>query len=217
MSFRPSGWNVVIVGRWNPAILTPQGILKHVFDLPDGTQTHVAVPLDGVSPYLVTHPNEMIVARADQQRVIIDLKEKTYKALGEAMKAGVNVLTSLPETPVSAAGFNLRFESDDPSADHLAWTEAKIDARLSDQAWRIAERSVTRALHYEAGVLNLTVNGKEGKVGVLCNFHRTCAEHADLVRWLETPYDQVRDKVLGLLTSLDIEIEETVHDNDDGE
>jgi len=49
MKLEPIDWNVIIVGRWNTAILTPGRIAEKIFQQQPGTGLHVDVPLDGVS------------------------------------------------------------------------------------------------------------------------------------------------------------------------
>jgi hypothetical protein len=58
MALSPERWSVVIIGRWNRAILTPAGIAKRVFGEPETKLMDVEVPLDGLSPYRVRHPEK---------------------------------------------------------------------------------------------------------------------------------------------------------------
>ncbi len=46
MKGTPFDWNVVIIGSWNPAILTPQGITTRLLQLEAGTPVEVQVSLD---------------------------------------------------------------------------------------------------------------------------------------------------------------------------
>ena len=92
MGLQPADWSVVILGRWNRAILTPNGIAKRLFKLAEAKQVLVAVPLDGVSPYMVRHPTQQIVAMTDEGRLLVQVVRADYKVLGEAMTAGANWL-----------------------------------------------------------------------------------------------------------------------------
>lgn len=69
MGLKATEWSVVVVGRWNRAILTPNGIAKRVFKLAELSQMVVAVPLDGVSPYIVKNPDQKIAATTDEGRL----------------------------------------------------------------------------------------------------------------------------------------------------
>ncbi len=44
MPLEPGEWNVVILGRWNRAIPTPQGIASRLFQLPPETEIGIEVP-----------------------------------------------------------------------------------------------------------------------------------------------------------------------------
>ena len=52
MNVQPSEWSVIILGAWNPAILTPGGIAQRIFKGACGEHpVDVQVPLDGLAPY----------------------------------------------------------------------------------------------------------------------------------------------------------------------
>jgi hypothetical protein len=50
MELEPFDWNVVIAAYWNRAILTPNGIAKRLFKIPEGTAMEVEVPVDLLEP-----------------------------------------------------------------------------------------------------------------------------------------------------------------------
>ena len=54
MLLEPGDWNVVIVGHWNRAILTPQGIATRLLQLPPETEIGIEVPMDAIGPYRVS-------------------------------------------------------------------------------------------------------------------------------------------------------------------
>jgi len=85
ISLQLFNWSVVILGRWNLAILTPVRLSKEVFKLEPQTQIKVAVPIDGTSPYLVEHPTQKIRVAIDVSRLVINLTEMNYQALKDAM------------------------------------------------------------------------------------------------------------------------------------
>src|SRR6516165_8300462 len=61
MPLVPCEWNVVVMGRWNRAILTPQGIATRLFQLPLNTSIGVEVPMDGIGPYRVSHDRLVVM------------------------------------------------------------------------------------------------------------------------------------------------------------
>ena len=54
MPLEPYDWNVVVLGHWNPAILTPQGISERLFQLPTETEIGIEVPMDAIGPFRVS-------------------------------------------------------------------------------------------------------------------------------------------------------------------
>ena len=45
MPLEPYDWNVVLLGHWNRAILTPQGISERLFQLLSETEIGIEVPM----------------------------------------------------------------------------------------------------------------------------------------------------------------------------
>ena len=214
MAVQPANWSVVIVGRWNRAILTPAGIAQRVFKLGDPKQLLVFVPLDGVSPYQVRHPTYEILAMTDETRLHVQALKMDYETLGHAMTAGRNALMSLPETPVAAAGFNVSFEASEVTSDLAAVLAADVDRMLAGLSLTTVARIVTRSYQFGRGQLNITVSGAPDKFTLACNFHRSSTALKDLVEWLETPVDEAKSKVQHVLELLKVDLEEPTHGED---
>lgn len=215
MSLKPVDWSVVIIGRWNPAILTPGGISKLVFNIQDPApkRIEIAVPIDGVSPYQVKHPDQNIVVSTDANRLLIRLTQMDYDSLGQALGAGSNALRSLPVTPVSAAGFNVSFHTADCPV-LMKIVNADVDNVLSDLSYQIAARTITRTIKYNDGVINITVTGKNDGQELVFNFHRGSTSHEDLIEWLKVTPREIEGKVEEILKKLSLEVEEQVDEND---
>jgi len=161
MALQPTDWSVVIMGRWNRAILTPKGIAKRLFMLGEAEQVPVLVPLDGVSPYVVKHPTEEILVMTDESRLMIQVGKPDYATLGHAMKAGVNALTALPETPVIAAGININFGSQEVTPQMASLLVSESEKPLIDADFKPVARTISRSLEYGLGALNVTVTSSK--------------------------------------------------------
>lgn len=198
MPFKPTEWNVVLVGNWNPAILTPFGIAQTLLGFPPGRPIEVLIPLDQVAPFQVLVEDLVIMASTD--RLEIAAKAPTYECLEHAKKVGIRALDVLPVTPVSAAGYNLRFVSDKPEVDALSLLECGIDAALSDEGFVIGSRAIRRSLVFDEGQINLSIEHKDdGACVMLCNFHLGSRNNAELKAWLSKPISVVKDKTESLL------------------
>ena len=185
-------WNVVVVGYWNSAILTPSGIAKRLFELAEGTPIMVEVPMDGLAPHRVRHDG--FIVTAEPGRLALTMETPTLTNLERARQIAARAVRALPETPLTAAGFNIRLKLDDAPERLLQDTAAAIDTSLSDAGLIIKSRSVRRSLEHGKGTLNLDVRqAGNGETKIELNFHRQCAEVAELCEWLETPATSIKD------------------------
>jgi len=192
MALEPLDWNVVVVGYWNPAILTPAGIAKRLFELQQSTPIMVEVPIDGLAPHRVRH--DKITVTADPGRLVVGVDAPEFPLLERAMTIAARAITNLPETPFSAAGFNIRFRITEPPADLIRSLEAPVDSRVSDAGFAIELRQLKRTLGYKNGSLNLDLRqGKGGSVRVELNFHMQSSDRTELTAWLAAPIDGVRE------------------------
>lgn len=196
MKLEALDWNVIVVGFWNRAILTPAGIGRRLFNLEKGTPVLVEVPMDGLASPRVKH--ERLTVIAEYGRLVIGADDPQYTELDRARAVAVQAIESLPETPLTAAGFNIRFRADEASDKLLAITSCGSDALLSDSSFVITERTLKRALNWRDGILNLSIS--QGKViGVELNFHRQSSKKEDLATWLKHPMRDVEETVQILL------------------
>ena len=196
MSVEALNWNVVVAGYWNPAILTPAGITRRLFGLPEGTPVLIEVPMDGLAPYRVRHENLMVTAELG--RLVVNADAPKYELLDRAREAAAKAIESLPETPLTAAGYNVRVRVTDPSDALLAATVCPLDGLLSDAAFSIDARGLRRSLKMGDGVLNLGI--QQGKdVTVEFNFHRQSTRRDELLAWLRLPMCDVENTVSVML------------------
>lgn len=192
MNINPFDWNVVIVGYWNRAILTPAGVGRRLFGLEEGTPVLVEVPMNGLGPHRVKYSDLTITAETGRLVVHADIPK--YDLLDRARKAAVLAIESLPETPLSAAGFNVRVRIKDPSDELLTSLTSGVDNSLSDAGFKIHSRSLRRSLKFLNGVLNLDMEEREDFLAVL-NFDRQSPKKNDLVAWLQIPITEIEDVV----------------------
>lgn len=179
----PFDWNVVVVGAWNLAILTPNGVAQRILRLESGTPVEVQVPLDQRAPIRVLHSG-LIVTPADGLLVISPARSSAAE-LERAATAAIHGLESLPETPFVAAGVNLRYRFTTLPERMVAMLESPIDDSLADASFVIAGSSLKRDLGWSEGTLNLDLHAERDSSGhILFNFHRQSPVKAELVAWL---------------------------------
>ena len=195
MSLEAFDWNVVVAGYWNPAILTPAGIAQRLFGLAEGSPVLVEVPIDGLAPYRVRHDN--LTVTAEMGRLVVNADSPHYALLDRARGIAIRAIEALPETPLTAAGFNVRVKIGDPPNELLAALGPPLDHLLSDAALVIEGSGLTRALKTGDGVLNLAIRAGTD-ITVEFNFHRQSSKHDELVSWLKYPIKDV-DEIVSLV------------------
>lgn len=214
MALQPADWSVVIIGRWNRAILTPSGIRKRLFQLEEATQVRVAVPLDGVSPYMVGHPTQQIIVLTEEGRLRIQVERADYETLEQAMVVGANALTALPETPVTAAGFNVNFRSKETTTKMASLLLSESEKALVNSMCEPLARTVGSSLKHDEGKLNVTLTGSEDGFGLSLNFHRGSERVDELKQWLQMPVENVKTTTRRVLAAFELDVEEVSDDAD---
>jgi hypothetical protein len=192
MNLEALNWNVVVAGYWNPAILTPAGIARRLFGLAEGTPILIEVPTDGLAPYHVRH--EDLTVTAEMGRLAVSADAPRYDLLDRAREVAARAIDGLPETPLTAAGYNITMKVSDPPNELLAATACGIDALLSDAAFSIDSRGLRRSLKMGDGVLNLSIQ-QEKDVTVEFNFHRQSSNRDELIAWMKYPINEVEKTV----------------------
>lgn len=199
MAIEPRDWSAIVIGHWNRAILTPAGIVRRLFGLPETTPVEVEIALDAFLPYRVRHG--MVTVTAGSDKLHVQPVRFNYAALAESMRVASEALRELPETPVFAAGFNVNFRTVDDAELLTAVTSHQWDDRLSDEHFAIDSRSITRSLVWGEGRIRVTV-AQEADASFLIqmNYDRRSTSAGELRAWLGRPVEEVREKTERILT-----------------
>ena len=202
MSVKRTKWSVVVLGRWNPAIFTPAGVRSRCFKLDENTPIEVMVALDDFGPSKVRH--EGLVVWADQQRFAVELEDCDFPRLIKAMTIAAGVLESLPETPVSAAGINVRYEVPAGEDRLTALLSAPVDNTFSDAGYEINGRHLGRVLSVPGiGRANIVLNAPpDGNWEVLLNYELKSKTNITLKNWLSEVGVEVEKHTRALLATV---------------
>ncbi|MHB1034347.1 MAG: hypothetical protein ACYC35_04270 [Pirellulales bacterium] len=199
MPLTPTDWSVVVVGHWNRAILTPSGIAKRLFGLDKGTPIEVFVAIDALAPPRVKHDGIVVTVGGD--RLIAEPETSDFNGLERAMEIGRRAVKNLPETPVLAAGMNVKYSCKEPLESlqnitrHLSW-----DDQLSDNNYEILARALSRELKWKEGQINFSLTEESDSTFQLqFNFHRGGTSVDDLAAWLSTPQAELESQVKRIL------------------
>lgn len=201
MAIEPAGWNVVVIGAWNVAILTPDGVRKRLLDLPEGTPVEIEVPVDRPGPYRIRHDG--IIATPSPMALEVAAMEPSPENLKRACCIAAKALTALPETPVTAAGVNIRYSGRELPDALLDMTKMRLDEALSDQGYEITSHTIRHSLKLLPGVVNLDLTIKpDGDGSVSFNYHLDSEQPSQLMEWLgrSAEFIESADKLLSILS-----------------
>lgn len=198
-NLEPYNWNVVINAFWNRAILTPDGIRMRVFKLDESAGIEIKVPLTGLDPYVVTHGN--ISVRASSRQLIVDADAPNRENLQLALGFSINALDALPETPVQAAGFNVRYRIVEP--DYHGPLLERIANPLDGFSELGLERQSAEAVEsfrFGEGLLNLKARLEtSGVLALEFNFHQDSTSNPVLREWLQPDLNHVFESINRIL------------------
>lgn len=184
-------WSCVVAGRWNPAILTPKGIATHIFKKEGEIPLEVLVPLDAQGPPLIRI--EGLNVAASFKRLAMDCEKSNLESLDNARKYCCNAIDALPLTPLTAAGFNLRFDLNEPDDEFINSLKLPLDDKISEQQLTIEGREIHRSVQWNNGLINIQVARiKADSYNILLNFDKQSADRDELKNWLSVPIDDVK-------------------------
>jgi len=132
------------------------------------------------------------------------------------MLAGINILEWLPETPVSAVGYNVNFHTNEPSSEMLELLEVpNINNNISGLPYDLNVDRITKSLTFESGLLNLTLKSGGAEFSIHFNFHKASNDCKDLIEWLKTPVNNIKSVVENIIEKCKLEIIIDEDENDE--
>lgn len=164
--------SLILVGAWNPAILSPSWMGREVFDIPAGTEIPVQMEFASVPGAVPRVTIQGISYVPAQDRLSFYINELTLERLETIENYLSRILEILPHTPIRAFGENFEFLEKEPSPDQLRIFEL--------QGNRIQELDFIRDLHsvnikqsfvLDDCILNLNQILQDGALTIKFNFH----------------------------------------------
>ena len=204
---QPTDWNVLVLGAWNAAILTPAGITRRLFKVDPRTPMTVEVAMNQPGSFRVIH-DEMIVDPTGG-RLMVSPKRCTLPELSKAASLVDVAIAALPETPVAAAGVNVGYDIDVVSEPLRDLLSEKLDRALSEASYSISQYSSKKTIEFQDGQINVElVRTLEGSGKLTFNFHRVSEVGSDLRTWISMTAPMMKEvsKICSILeVSLDAE------------
>jgi hypothetical protein len=194
------GWNVVIVGAWNVAILNPDWVAINVFNR---EPIKLEVQL-GPSPFASLRiSNGLVRMVGAPDRVVLTPLAFTDEALSQVERAATRLLELLLHTPVAALGVNFAFIDDDPDDKVKAHFGDPAEGSLIGAGFAVEAHTLTRHLKKRDGLaINLKArwDAKSLRLDVNCHHEAGTAEAAR--KALEGKVVAYRDDALSVITNV---------------
>ncbi|MCP4049792.1 MAG: hypothetical protein GY730_03700 [bacterium] len=187
-------WNTVVVGHWNPAILTPKGMASLIFDKGPNEPIEILVPFNVMGPHRLK--SEGVLASVSQNKLFIECEQNNWETLEKSKKYCCKAIAELPRTPLIAAGFNLNFTLQDEDEDEGFLSSISndfLDNNISDAGLEIIKRNIHRSFIWKSGNINLSLEMNSNDSNILINFSKTSGDVTELKDWLNTSVDSVKE------------------------
>lgn len=211
---KPFNWDIVVVGAWNPSILTPDWVREHMFEAPAGTSVEVQVALDRPAPMRIRHEGVTVTPAADRLiGACTSNDDDSIKQVGVVLGRAV---LALPRTPLAAAGVNrrYRFNAIPPTVADVVCSP--LDEKLTSNGRPPVVRIVKRRIAWNDGHLNLEIAVDEAEpVGTITfNYELISNDAESLGKWVGQTDDMARDAREILNNILQVEVSGDDDDDD---
>lgn len=201
MGLVPLEWNVVVLGRWNRAILTPAGIGKRIFQVSQEVPLEVLIAIDAIEPPRVKHEGATVVV--DSKRLIVTIDKQCFTQLEHACQLATRAIKSLPETPLEAVGYNVKYRA----SDYIDAIDQLFESNLANNAvandFPIESQAMSIVVTHGKGRCSLILTREEPSTRtLLLNFERKSDDRVELEEWLYSSSKDIRNSVESMLKNL---------------
>lgn len=184
MRFREPSSNLVVVGRWNQFVFSPEWIVENL----QGGQGKAVLlfPVGDPTAPLRIELEHFILLPGAMRLEVLPRAQPTADSLAGACTLVSRILQLLPHTPVSGIGLNFMLEeTDNPEAISTKLTlgdASRIDSVRYQWQETVIQRKFTRA---ENRFMNLTVQLTSRSALLDVNFHADVTNATSAIRALD--------------------------------
>lgn len=207
--------SVVLVGKWNPAILTSDWLKVHVFDNAEDFKCEMYFPINDTSLPIKINL-EHVELFADPIHLVAKPKaggKDSFKHCFEVMRL---IIEKLQHTPLLALGINVSFvdkDGDDKFAGLVELNDSKV---IDADTYALKNTNIIRSylLTKEQYTLNYAINYGAKEVAVKLNFDKQTNSFDEVFAQLDPDTsDNWFDKALEFIQPTFGDIEETTEDH----
>lgn len=157
---------LVIVGKWNKSILTPDWVSKNLFKT---STVQFEFSLNPDFPVRYTADNIRLSLFSD--KIIFTALKKDEEVFSKLENMARELVTLLPHTPISAYGINISFSIEDIPAEIVSLFQFSDAAIISDENIDIVNSSIKRTLNISGDICNFTITNNFSNMLFEFNFH----------------------------------------------
>ena len=174
MRLVPQETTLVVAGAWNPAILTPEWLLKHALqkDLDGSNKIQAAMPVGLLFEFPRFELDDLFfIARTDA--LILFPKPIAEDRFSVIESVAQLTLDQLSHTPITGVGHNFEFRDVSPNPDMLnAFSAAQQDVvDIAPDGFTVSSSAISTSLKCDQVIINIQRYFDGGRLGVKFNFH----------------------------------------------
>jgi hypothetical protein len=191
-------WNIVILGKWNTNIFTPDWLARNAFETPE---MKIEYPIEPGIPPRITSLTTRITPAPNQ--VIITPTELDEASMKRMESIACKLLDVLPHTPISNTGMNFAYRFTDVSdtnlLDHFPFVD---DNAFADKGMDLESRSFSRRLRCENRQLNFKTEIHADEAHFFFNFHADTPTAEEAHRSIEGQFILLKGVAENILESV---------------
>lgn len=135
---------LILAGAWNPAILSPNWIGRHILGLPSGSvfQVGMLLPVQGQAgaPRLTFEGLSMTAA---PDALAFHITPEDAGTVAKTFDVAKRILETLPHTPIAAMGVNFAYQVDHLQgqlSNTVDWADSVSDLLVDDPEAKVIDR-----------------------------------------------------------------------------
>jgi len=167
----------------------------------DTSDIYAEIPIHARAPWRIRH--EQIAVLVDDGILELAVDDSVFSTLDTARQYAKRALAELPRTPLSAAGYNIRFRSPEATPEFAGLFGESFDRCIATAGHAVSDRLARRSIPLENGVINLEAILKSSNRAVFqAIFHLDSEDANELTAWLDVPIARIEGIVNSLLSAL---------------
>lgn len=199
MVIKQLSYAIVLVGKWNPSILTPSWLVANIVEDNPQVLVEFSINLDMPSRYRVKN---VIIAPALDKTVFLSM-DNSDESLTLMESMAIKLCSILSHTPLAAVGINFGFIEKTNKDELLQLIKFADTDKITENGWQISKQSIKRALKKDNYFINLTISfNDQSDFEFNFNFHYPVNTSAQVSTCLQGKVIEYKNQALTLLDTL---------------